>query len=210
MKTIYFVRHGESEGNAGLVFQGPSSSLTEKGKEQAAFLAKRFTKLSVDVIIASTMKRAEETAVIINDVINKPIEFSGLFVERRRPSWHVGRAKDDPEVLEADKRIQENFGVEEFRLSDEENFEDLKERAEKSLKYLAHRKEDKILVVTHGLFLRIVMASIIFEKNLTGREAGEFIRAFHMKNTGITVVINDPEATKTWWIRTWNDHAHLG
>ena len=87
MKTIYFVRHGQSEGNAGPVWVDATSKLSAKGKEQARVVAERFTKLPVDIIISSTMDRAVETAQIIAERIDKKTEQSELFVEPQTPIY---------------------------------------------------------------------------------------------------------------------------
>ena len=81
MKTIYFIRHGESEGNIGPLRQDGSSSLSERGRAQATFMAERCAKLPIDVLVASTMTRAQETALIIGERIGKEIISSPLFVE---------------------------------------------------------------------------------------------------------------------------------
>ena len=84
VKTIYLVRHGESEDNvaeeSGGVYKGSQSLLTEQGREQARFVAKRCAELDVDVVIASTYPRARETADIINEHTAKPIEYTDVFI----------------------------------------------------------------------------------------------------------------------------------
>src|SRR3989344_365367 len=205
---VYFVRHGESETNAGQIFLGTVSKLTEKGIEQANNVAKRFSDVSIDLIVSSTLKRAEATAEIIHREIKMPIEYSDFFVERRRPTVQIGKAKDNHEVLRAERAILDNFAKPGFRFSDEENFDDIKKRACEALKYLASKKVENILVVTHGFFMRIVMAYVAFGEKLTGRECEQFLRKFHMENTGITVLGYDEKDTKsTWWLWVWNDHA---
>ena len=75
MKTIYFVRHGESTANIGFpTYQGEASDLTEKGIEQAKFIAMRCKKLRVDALLASTANRAKQTAEYIGKEIGKEIE----------------------------------------------------------------------------------------------------------------------------------------
>ncbi|PIR38945.1 MAG: hypothetical protein COV34_00070 [Candidatus Zambryskibacteria bacterium CG10_big_fil_rev_8_21_14_0_10_42_12] len=129
MKTVYFVRHGESETNAGPIRIGESVQLTEKGFRQAEFIAKRCTSIPCEILISSTLERAKQTAKIINKVINKPLDFSELLVERRRPKEQNGVAKDSPESIKAEDAYRKNFGVPGYRYSDEENFEDLRSRA---------------------------------------------------------------------------------
>ncbi|HWH07485.1 MAG TPA: histidine phosphatase family protein [Candidatus Paceibacterota bacterium] len=211
MKTVYFVRHGESEGNAGPLRQSPDTPLTELGKEQARIVAARAAKLSFETVLSSTYARARETADYIVDKTGKPIEYTDLFVERRRSSVVIGQAKNDPAVLAAEAAILSNFATPGYRHSDEENFDDLKERAAKALAYLTERGEESLLVVTHGFFLRILLAYAFFGEGLTGRECELFIQKLRQKNTGLTVLTYDrEELPRGWSLTTWNDHAHLG
>lgn len=210
MKTVYFVRHGESEGNAGDRWQDGQAVLTPNGREQAALAANSFMSRPVDVIISSTMKRAMQTANIIADRIKKTIETSDLFSERRRPTEQLGVKKNDPKAKRAGREIIENFDEPGFRFSDEENFDDLKQRAKKLLQFLEKRKEKNILVITHGFFMRIIMGYIAMGDSLNGEEAQQFIRTFHMANTGITTISrNEGDNNSTWDLQTWNDHSHL-
>jgi broad specificity phosphatase PhoE len=211
MKKIYFVRHGESEGNSGPIRQVTTTVLTQKGIEQADFVAERASKISVDFLISSTMTRAMQTAQIVSEKISKPIDFSDLFVERRRPSEVLGKLKDDPQSLIAEEEIKLHFTEPGWRFSDEENFDDLKARALEALAYLAARPEDNILVVTHGFFLRVIMSCVVFGEDLSGKECQKFVQTFHMENTGMTVLGYDDKNDKNpWWLWVWNDHAHLG
>jgi len=118
MKTIYFVRHGESQTNAGPVCFGKDALLTEKGRGQAFFTAKRVSKLPIQSIISSSLVRAKQTAEIINEKMGKLIEFSDLFIERKRPSVQIGVASDDPASVEAESAIWKNFCVPGYHHSD--------------------------------------------------------------------------------------------
>ena len=211
MKRIYFVRHGESEGNVGALRQDASTRLTERGREQALFIAKRVQKLPIEKIVSSPMARASDTAKVISEIINLPIEFSDYFVERRRPSISLGKPKDDPEMLALEKQLRDNFHTAPYpRHSDEENFEDLKDRAKNVLNFLSSCKENHILVVTHGFFLRIVLALATLGDSLTGDECGKFIRTFETENTGLTIFEYEEGKAHPWKVFVWNDHAHLG
>ena len=64
--TFYFVRHGESEGNAARVFTGQTDSpLTARGRQQAAAVADELAKVKFDRIISSDLSRSLETAELI-------------------------------------------------------------------------------------------------------------------------------------------------
>jgi probable phosphoglycerate mutase len=211
MKTIYFIRHGESEGNAGLVRQDGTSPLSARGREQAAFMAERCARLPLDALVASTMVRARHTAEIIGARIGKEVVLSGLFAERARPTSQSGKPNDDPEALAVDTEIWNNFGVAGYRHSDEENFEDLCARAKAALDFLASRPEEHVAVVTHGYFMRIILSYVVFRERLTSEECRLFIRTFQLANTGLTVMeYAGADKEIPWRVRTWNDRAHLG
>jgi broad specificity phosphatase PhoE len=210
---IYFVRHGESEGNVGPFVQGPEEPLTDEGKKQAEVVSRRFLSIPIDVILASPEVRAKTTAEIIAGVINKPLDFSNLLVEFIKPSVIVKKPKKDPEVKEIKKLIKENFHVSGWKHSDEENFEDLRKRASDLLKSLLLRKEENILIVTHGIFMRMIIAVAIMGENLTSHEYWKIFISLALDNTGITVLkSNNTEEyadASPWELITWNDHTHL-
>ena len=52
MKRIYFVRHGETEGNLGKFFQTSETPLTENGHTAAKKVSERFKKVSIDKLIS--------------------------------------------------------------------------------------------------------------------------------------------------------------
>lgn len=214
MKRIYLVRHGESEANVGNIYLGGKTPLTEVGHQQAEFIAERASKLPIEIIIASTLLRAMQTAQHIVDKISKPFETSDLFVERRSPSEYIGRKYNDPATAGIDKILDANFGKEGWKYSDEENFEDMKTRAKKAIEFLEARPENDILVVTHGLFLRMLVGTILFGDEFSGREGFNLFKTFQTKNTGLTIFMYHPETAtegmyKAWRMLTWNDHAHL-
>jgi len=209
MKRIYFVRHGESEGNAGAVFQPLDSSLTQKGREQAVIIAKRCADLPIEFMVSSTMNRAKQTAEIIGKYINKDIDYSDFFIERCRPTEQIGLKRESPEALQIEQTIIDNFSNPSFRYSDEENFSDLNERAEKALNLLVNRKESDILVVAHGLFLRVLMGRAIFRSDFTAKICDSLFHSLVTNNSGLTLLEYDEEK-KEWFMRVWNDHAHLG
>ncbi len=64
--TFYFVRHGQSEGNAARVFTGQTDSpLTARGRKQAAAVADELAKVRFDRIVSSDLSRTRDTAEVI-------------------------------------------------------------------------------------------------------------------------------------------------
>ncbi len=219
MKTFYLVRHGESENNAAGKYNTPDAPLSLRGKEQAEEIAARCTKLSIDAVMASPMVRAKDTAAIVAARIGKSIETSDLFMERRMASSLQGRSRKDPEVIKVMKEMNAHLSDPEYKYEDGESFKELMARAVACLDLLAKRPEENLLVVTHGFFMHIIAAAVIFGKDITGIECSHILRGLQvMRNTGLTVLSYEEADIRNsidgfgspWQLRVWNDHAHLG
>ena len=132
-KIIYFVRHGETKNNALGIRQGAEGVLTEHGRAQALATAKRFPKQKgrPQVIYTSPFERTKETAEIIGRELQMKIKYCDLLVERRNPTEVIGRWGQDLEVKKIMDRIDKSYHADDLRISDEENFTDLKKRAKK-------------------------------------------------------------------------------
>lgn len=206
---VYFVRHAQSAFNAqDLLHQYDEGELSEFGLKQAEFVANRFTQIAIDVIISSPYERAIETAKIIENVIDKPIKSSNLLSEFRGPRELEGLPKDHPEVARVNLLMSQNRHDPHWKYSDEESFHELRSRAVKCLKYLAEQEVESVLCITHGLFLRVLIAVMMFGEKVSREELVSFMRFVRINNTGITVCELLPKGD--WRLVTLNDHAHLG
>jgi|TARA_Y100000310_G_scaffold345555_1_gene466456 probable phosphoglycerate mutase len=210
-KKVYFVRHGESEDNAKKIFHGASSRLSKLGVEQAEFVAERFTKLPVDIVLSSNLGRAQETAEIITKRIRKELVVSDLFQELIRPSELNGRTIDDPVTVQAKKEINDHAHDPKWHYSDEENFTEFRDRLKKAFLFIEERPEENIAVVSHYNAIRMLL-TVMLDPEATPELFQQVYSLFHIQNTGITVYERgfnkiDPD---NWKLVTWNDHAHLG
>lgn len=211
-KRVYFVRHGETVQNAEHIRQGSDGALSELGRKQAAETGERLASFSFEIILSSPYERTHETAEIINSYFKKKkkIEPCDLLKERRNPSEIVGKWGNDPEVRKVVDLIDKSFHEGNLRYSDEENFEDLKLRAEKLLDFLSDRREREILCVTHHIFLEMVGARIEYGPKLTPQDYTKISFLYPMKNASITVCEYDPRQRKDgkggWKIIAWNDY----
>ena len=83
MTKIFLVRHGETVDNARQIMQGQTQgALNEKGREQARQVAERLREEPVDVVVASDLQRAIETAEIIAAPHGLPVVTMPLLRER--------------------------------------------------------------------------------------------------------------------------------
>lgn len=53
-------------------------------------IATRCSNLSIESVLSSTLNRARQTAEIIGEHIDKKVQYSDLFIERRRPTEQIG------------------------------------------------------------------------------------------------------------------------
>lgn len=75
-RSFYYLRHGETDENARMVLQGHLDTiLNDKGRQQARYAAAILKHQPIDRIAASSLKRAVETADIVNAVLQKPISY---------------------------------------------------------------------------------------------------------------------------------------
>ncbi len=186
-KVIYFVRHGESEANIAPVFQSPESPLSERGRHQAQMIAGRVSQGAFDALISSPFARARETAHAIAQATEADVEYSDLFVERLKPSSINGKPFTD----EAASAIwaPEKFLSRRGAASKTEKTSTTWLRApDRALSSLEGRRQDALLVVTHGYFLRTVIARMVMRDALTGAIHRAFQSSFVSQNTGITVI----------------------
>ena len=205
---IYFVRHGESEGNKKGLHQGPEVPLSEEGIKKGQVLAERLKKHKIDVIYSSSMIRAKQTAEIISDELKIPVESWENLEEIRNPSEIWGKSAEDKKILEIKELARKKFLKGDGRYSDEETFEELNKRAKGVLEHLLlHHREQNVLCVSHATMIKMIICKTIFGENLTPEIFLQLREHLWLKNTGITVC----EYTDKWgWtLVNWNDTSHI-
>lgn len=188
-KIFYMIRHGETVLNAQHIRQGPEGPLSDLGINQSIVTGKRLSKMRFDAIICSPYQRTVETAKLVVEQLKykKEIEYSNLLVERKNPSEIIGKSAELPEVAHIVDIIDKSFHDNDYRYSDEENFNDLKTRAGYLLKYLSKRPEKKILIITHSIFLKMVAAYIEKGEKLNAKQYNLFSYMNTSNNASITI-----------------------
>ncbi len=210
IKRVCFVRHATTSGNEIHSYQTFDAPLSITGRAQACLLAKRISNVSFDSLVSSTMERAQETARIIAGKTGHVPVLEPLFQEMLRPSVVRGKARTDPNVVEVINLTKAYWAMKGKHHSDEENFHDLKRRAHRALAYVTSHSEDTIVIVTHGIILKMMIAVMMFGKALDPTEF-ERVRQFSVvKNTGLTWCEYDNKFhPRPWQLIAWNEHAHL-
>lgn len=200
--TFVFLRHGESVGNAEARWQGQSDyMLTEKGRQQAGALAKRWKSEGVrfDLIISSPLVRAKETADIIAAAVDANVELDPILLER-----HIGEM-EGLTAEEVRKKPQPPYVTPYDPIGGEgEGDWALFLRAGQALHALVRRPPGHYLIVSHGGLLNQLMNAII---GLAPHVDPSGVR-FRFENTAFARVIYFPHQHR-WSIDALNDRAHL-
>lgn len=210
MKTVYFIRHGETDGNASNLFQHSDISLSEKGKEQAKRIAERCRSLDAEIIISSTMARAQQTAEAIAAETQLSVESSADLREVAVPSALIGQDKNGAEA-EKFNHYLENFLYQEpdEKFEDAENYSEVIGRVQSVFKMLEAKPEEKIIVVSHGRFLRSVFAFVLANQG-DARVSGIIDTSMKMMdNTAVSVLQFGQFEPDKWLLSIYNDQAHF-
>ncbi|MGH2905211.1 MAG: histidine phosphatase family protein [Solirubrobacterales bacterium] len=198
---LLLVRHGESEWNASGLLQGQADPpLSELGRRQAARMAGRLVDEEIDVIVASDLQRAMDTARALADNVRLPVEPRQDLREVDLGSW-TGVSRDELEAQ--DPGVWRRWRVEGIEgWEGGERYADAMVRVAGALADLASAHDGQTVVaVTHGGCIRLATC------HLLGMPASELGRIMSIGNASITEFIVEPDGTGR--IVRLNDCAHL-
>lgn len=200
---IWLVRHALSTANRDQIRQGQMDfALAPEGHTQAERLASRLSNEHVrfDVLIASPLRRASETAEIVSSKLDLPIEFDARWSERA-----AGVAEGKPhEELTSEHRYGSTPHAHEPIFAQAESKLDLHLRAAAALQALLRRPAGNYLVIAHGgVMSAAIRAALGIAPSGRGTEPG-----FAFANTAIAVLIYEPDRGH-WILERLNDKSHL-
>lgn len=204
---LYFVRHGETIDNAKRQYQTNDSSLSDLGKQQVNVLTKRLQTIPIDYIFCSPLLRCEETGLMINKALKKPIEFTNLLTEIKLPKEIEGQPKDDPKIKRISRTLKDNFHNSSWKYSNEETFLDIKKRAINFIEMVKFSQKQDVLIISHNIFISAIIAVLMFGKEATSRELFNWMYFAIMENTGISLCQYTQD--RGWRLMVWNDYSHL-
>lgn len=202
--TLYFVRHGETDYNRQGIVQGKriNSSLNETGRMQARALGRRFKDVPVDAFYSSTLRRAEETLSFIT--AEHPDVPVYRLAELDEISWGVLEGKSvSEEVLRVFDDMNNRWKSGEFhhRVDGGESILDVQERALRAVEIILERHSGgTVIIVTHGRFLRILLATLLDGYGL------KRMHEIQHSNTAVNMILCDGSQYEA---RFLNCTAHL-
>ncbi len=156
MKSLFFIRHGQSQANLEHITAGQlDTPLTQVGISQAEHAAEQLAKsdIKIDVIVSSPLSRSKITAQIIATKLNYPPDRIKSVDDLRERS--CGGLEGKP--TEFYYNLPEDESVRDYNV---ESLERLYARAERVLAWLEKTYPDQtVLLISHsgfGKMLKIV------------------------------------------------------
>ena len=201
MTLLYFARHGETDDNANLIFQGQGGKgLNARGRAQARRLAERMRKARVTTILASDLERANETARIVGHECGIVHSVDTDLREVDVGLW-TGKGHEEIAQLYPEEWAAWSSGVD-ARRGGGETYAELANRIERAVaRIVAMDARDPILVVSHGGSIKSYVAKVL------GVNADGMRALAGVGNCGLTVIEQDSRGRVR--LHTWNDTAHL-
>ncbi|MCT3567052.1 histidine phosphatase family protein [Levilactobacillus brevis] len=191
MTIFYFVRHGQTWANQQGIKQGilddEQTRLTEFGQQQTRQLRTHFQP-AIDHIICSPLRRAQETAKILNDHYQLPIQLDSRLTELGYGQW-TGQAT---QMLM--NQFPDDFDdyIQDVALTlTSKKLSVLHQQVQAFLIQMTQKfPNDNLLVVTHGWIIK--MAALLV---LQGERPTSLLDS---ANDSVTKIIVDADTLKTY------------
>jgi 2,3-bisphosphoglycerate-dependent phosphoglycerate mutase len=157
---LTLLRHGRSRADDEQVHEGRyDSPLTDVGRSQVQLLAARWQQEEAlfDVVVASPLCRAQETAEIIRATLNLDLHVNNDLMER--DNGHVARMP----LHQVEREYPEPLHVSPYApwFGGGESEAELHRRAGSVLEWLVRMNHQSILVVAHGGILNAVLRNAV-------------------------------------------------
>lgn len=145
--TLLLARHGQTHENVARILQGQMPGhLNEEGISQAHEMGRMLQSTPIDAVLTSDLKRAVDTAHIVNEYLHLPLIKEPLLRERNF-GIHTGAP-----YLSISGDLDPSA----------ETVEAMFARAQQWLRHVALTYDGKtVLAVSHGLFLRVIQGAFL-------------------------------------------------
>jgi probable phosphoglycerate mutase len=157
-KTIYLIRHGQTDYNIRQVVQGRgvNSDLNETGRQQARLFFDAYKHIPFDVVYTSKLKRTNQTVQHFLDLGIPNIQLPNL----DEIDWGIFEGVEhNPSLQETYHTIVNHWrnGDLHIKIEGGESAQDLYERISPFIDEIKNTEHQTILACTHGRTLRMLM-----------------------------------------------------
>jgi broad specificity phosphatase PhoE len=191
--------------------EGDVDRLSDRGWEQARGLGRRLQDEGIETILASPMRRAQETASAINEVLDLPLATDeDLFEVRQSDAFYASL----PDAAEHATLAWMPTAPRDEAPEGAETFAEILGRVKRVRERLEASGAERILAVSHYGFLHFLLGLTMFGDDF-GPEHVLGVYSLGHANTGISIFtrhehrVLDGIPFPGWALTTWNDRAHL-
>ena len=190
---------------------GDVDRLSERGWEQARGLGRRLQDEGIETIVASPMRRAQETASAINDVLDLPLSTDDELFELRQSDAFYANL---PHAAEHATLAWMPTAPRDEAPEGAESFDDILGRVVRVRERLEAAGAERVLAVSHHGFLHFLLGLTMFGEDFGPEHLLGVFNLSHA-NTGISIFTRherrqfDGVEFPRWALTTWNDRAHL-
>lgn len=153
--TLLVVRHAQTNGNLGRIFQGQiDRELSEAGEIQLKLLTKRFLSIPIDAVCTSPLPRAQKTAAAITAAQPVSVELYPDLMEINAGEFEGKRWDELPSLYPEEFALwRDDLGR--FHAPGGESCAEVYERMQRAALGIARKYEGKtIAVVSHGCAIK--------------------------------------------------------
>lgn len=156
-KTIYLVRHGITHSNKKNIYSGwCEEELIEEGIAQANKLGKEMQGWGISSIFTSPIKRAVQTAQILNRYIKGRLIIEPYLKEMKMGAWEGLSEHEVAKQYPSEHKMWLERPAQ-LRISGRETLKEVQQRAVKAINRILEMRSDKIrLAVTHVAIIRCI------------------------------------------------------
>ena len=197
-KKILLLRHGETDWNIELRFQGRRDiPLNRQGEEQARRVSQRVRMWSPEIVLSSPLQRALKTAAVVSGWGEEQIKLDSDLSEISFGAWEGCSTRELKEQGELFFFFsQKPFSV---PVPDAEPENEIMARVQRVIKRLILLPQERILVVSHGGILRALLSVAL---NISFQSAWMF---FRLSNCSLSGLEYDGER---FILAFYNDHIN--
>jgi len=198
---LILIRHGETEWNRSLRFQGHRDiPLSEEGRAQARKIAHRLSTEKIDAAYASDLSRALETAKTIAEYHNLDVKVTPELKEINFGHWE-GLTHSEIDSRFPDSMAQWLKNPMETRIPGGESMNDVSLRCMAGVsQILAENTGKNVLIAAHGGVLRVIIANVL------GIELNDYWK-FRLDNVSLNII--DYYENGKAIVNVLNDTSHL-
>lgn len=200
---LFIIRHGESTWNSRGIIQGNRNPhLSQKGRKQARLLARYLESCRLERIFSSNLRRAYQTAEIVAQRLNLPVEKMPQLKEIGLGIWQ-GKTLRGLDAKQ--KRLYERWvkAPSKVKVPGAEDIEVFTRRICQAFNMIIQSADEfeNVAVVTHG------GAICAFLSYVLKADIDRLLVSVLLDNAGVSVI--EVFEKKYFWVRAINYTAHL-